>query len=137
MVPKKPFGRTRNESTRVIFGGAALSAVTQAEADSSLDLLFEHGINHIDTASSYGESERRIGPWMKRYRDQFFLATKTEERTRLGARDSLHRSLELLQTDTVDLIQIHNLSNVEQWKIALGPCAASMTWRAIWTDMPP
>lgn len=124
MIPKKPFGRTGHESTRVLFGGAALSVVTQAEADSILDLLFEHGINHIDTASSYGESERRIGPWMKRYRDQFFLATKTEERTRLGARESLHRSLELLQTDTVDLFQIHNLSNIEEWKIALGPGGA-------------
>ncbi len=86
MIPKKAFGRTGHESTRVIFGGAALSAVTQAEADATLDLLFEHGINHIDTAAGYGELERRIGPWMKRYRDQFFLATKTEERTRLGAR---------------------------------------------------
>jgi len=124
MIPKKAFGRTGHESTRVIFGGAALSAVTQAEADATLDLLFEHGINHIDTAAGYGESERRIGPWMKRYRDQFFLATKTEERTRLGARDSLHRSLELLQTDTVDLFQIHNLSTIEEWEIALGPGGA-------------
>lgn len=124
MIPKKPFGRTGHESTRVLFGGAALSAVTQAEADATLDLLFEHGINHIDTAASYGEAERCIGPWMKRYRDQFFLATKTEERTRLGARDSLHRSLELLQTDTVDLFQIHNLSNVKEWNIALGPGGA-------------
>jgi aryl-alcohol dehydrogenase-like predicted oxidoreductase len=124
MIPKKLFGRTAHESTRILFGGAALWTVTQAEADATLDLLFEHGINHIDTAASYGESERRIGPWMKRYRNQFFLATKTEERTYLGARDSLYRSLELLQTDTVDLFQIHNLSNVEEWEIALGPGGA-------------
>lgn len=124
MIPKKPFGRTGHESTRLLFGGAALWTVTQAEADTTLDLLFEHGINHIDTAASYGESERRIGPWMKRYRDQFFLATKTEERTRLGARDSLHRSLELLQTDRVDLFQIHNLSDIQEWEIALGPGGA-------------
>jgi aryl-alcohol dehydrogenase-like predicted oxidoreductase len=124
MIPKKPFGRTGHPSTRLIFGGAALSAVTQAEADSTLDLLLEHGINHIDTAAGYGESERRIGPWLKRYRDQFFLATKTEERTRLGARDSLHRSLELLQTDTIDLFQIHNLSTIEEWEIAMGPGGA-------------
>jgi aryl-alcohol dehydrogenase-like predicted oxidoreductase len=124
MISKKPFGRTGHESTRVLFGGAALWTVTQAEADGTLDVLFEHGINHIDTAASYGESERRIGPWMKRYRDRFFLATKTEDRTRLGARDSLHRSLELLQTDRVDLFQIHNLSNIEEWEIALGPGGA-------------
>jgi aryl-alcohol dehydrogenase-like predicted oxidoreductase len=124
MIPKKPFGRTRHESTRALFGGAALWTVTQGEADATLDVLFEHGINHIDTAASYGESERRIGPWMKRYRNRFFLATKTEARTRLGARDSLHRSLELLQTDRVDLFQIHNLANIEEWEIALGPGGA-------------
>jgi len=120
MIPKKPFGRTRHESTRVLFGGAALYAVTQVEADATLDLLLEHGINHIDTAASYGESERRIGPWMKHYRDQFFLATKTEARTRQAARESLLRSLELLQTDHVDLFQIHNLSTQEEWEVAMG-----------------
>ena len=124
MIPKKPFGRTGYESTRILFGGAALWTVTQAEADATLDLLLEHGINHIDTAASYGESERRIGPWMKRYRNQFFLATKTEERTRLGARDSLHRSLDLLQTDRVDLFQIHNLADPTEWEIALNPGGA-------------
>jgi len=120
MIPKKPFGRTTHESTRVLFGGAALYAVTQVEADATLDLLLEHGINHIDTAASYGESERRIGPWMKHYRDQFFLATKTEARTRQAARESLLRSLELLQTDHVDLFQIHNLSTQEEWEVAMG-----------------
>ena len=124
MIPKKPFGRTRHESTRVLFGGAALYAVTQVEADATLDLLLEHGINHIDTAASYGESERRIGPWMKHYRDQFFLATKTEARTRQAARESLLSSLEYLQTDHVDLFQIHNLSTQEEWEIAMGPGGA-------------
>jgi aryl-alcohol dehydrogenase-like predicted oxidoreductase len=124
MIPKNPFGRTRHESTRVLFGGAALGAVTQAEADATLDVLLEYGINHIDTAASYGEAERRIGPWMKRYREHFFLATKTEDRTRQAARESLHRSLELLQTDHVDLFQIHNLSTQGEWEIALGPGGA-------------
>ena len=124
MIPKKPFGRTGHESTRVLFGGAALWSVTQAEADATLDLLLEHGINHIDTAASYGEAERRIGPWMKRYREQFFLATKTEDRTRQAARESLHRSLELLQTDHVDLFQLHNLSTQVEWETALGPGGA-------------
>ena len=124
MIPKKHFGRTGHESTRLIFGGAALYAVTQAEADATLELLFKYGINHIDTAASYGEAELRIGPWMRRYRAQFFLATKTEERTRLKARESLHRSLELLQTDHVDLFQLHNLSTQSEWEIALGPGGA-------------
>lgn len=121
MIPTKLFGRTEHKSTRVLFGGAAFYSVTQAEADATLEVILEHGINHIDTAAVYGESERRIGPWMKRYRGQFFLATKTEDRTRQAGRDSLHRSLELLQTDHVDLFQIHNLSTQAEWEIALGP----------------
>jgi aryl-alcohol dehydrogenase-like predicted oxidoreductase len=120
MIPTKLFGRSGHESTRIIFGGAALSVVPQSEADATLQVLLEHGVNHIDTAASYGEAEQRIGPWMKRYREQFFLATKTEERSRLGARESLHRSLKLLQTDHVDLFQLHNLSTKEEWEIALG-----------------
>lgn len=120
MITTKPFGRTGHESTRIIFGGAALSAVTQAEADPILELLLEHGINHIDTAASYGQAEQRIGSWMDRNRGRFFLATKTEERTRQGARASLLRSLELLHTEMIDLFQIHNLSTQEEWEIALG-----------------
>jgi predicted aldo/keto reductase-like oxidoreductase len=124
MIPTMTFGRTGHESTRVLFGGAALYSVTQDEADATLDVLIKYGINHIDTAASYGEAERRIGPWMKHHRQQFFLATKTEERTRQGASDSLQRSLELLQTDYVDLFQMHNLSTQEEWEIALGPGGA-------------
>ncbi len=121
MIPKQPFGRTGHTSTRILFGAAALWSVTQAEAEATLDTLIKFGINHIDTAASYGEAERRIGPWMDHHRAQFFLATKTEERTRLKGRESLHRSLELLHTDHVDLLQLHNLSTQSEWEIALGP----------------
>ena len=121
MIPTLHFGRTGHESTRTIFGAAALGDVTQKEADATLDLLLEHGINHIDTAASYGESELRIGPWMATHRRDFFLATKTRERTSESARESLHRSLERLQTDQVDLIQMHALVNPENWDTAMGP----------------
>jgi aryl-alcohol dehydrogenase-like predicted oxidoreductase len=125
MIPLAPFGRTGHYSTRAIFGAAAFYSTTQqAEADPVLDVLLEYGINHIDTAASYGEAEKRLGPWMPRQRDRFFLATKTEERTKQGARESLHRSLERLQTDHVDLFQIHNLSDPQEWEIALGPGGA-------------
>lgn len=124
MIPQAPFGRTGHLSTRTIFGAAAFWSVTQAEADATLDVLLQYGINHIDTAASYGEAELRLGPWMSRYRDQFFLATKTEDRTRQGARESLHRSLDRLRTDHVDLFQIHNLSEPNEWDIALGPGGA-------------
>jgi aryl-alcohol dehydrogenase-like predicted oxidoreductase len=124
MIPLAPFGRTGHLSSRTLFGAAAFWRVTQAEADATLDLILERGINHIDTAASYGESEVRLGPWLKHHRDQFFLATKTEERTRQGARESLHRSLDRLHTDHVDLFQIHNVGDPKEWEAALGPGGA-------------
>jgi aryl-alcohol dehydrogenase-like predicted oxidoreductase len=119
-----PFGRTGHGSSRVIFGAAALGAMRQEKADQILAILLEYGINHIDTAASYGDSELRIGPWMAHHRRDFFLATKTGDRTARAARDSLHRSLDRLRVDHVDLIQLHNLVEDAEWKIALGPGGA-------------
>jgi len=124
MIPLAPFGRTGHLSTRAIFGAAAFWTTPQKEADAVLDILLQFEINHIDAAASYGDAELRVGPWMPRHRDRFFLATKTEERTQQGARESLHRSLERLQTDHVDLFQIHNLSTPQEWEIALAPGGA-------------
>lgn len=111
MINKIPFGNTGHQSSRTIFGAVSLWNVSQYEADRTLDLLWKYGINHIDTAPSYGESEQRLGPWMKNYRDQFFLATKTSEHTYQGTRDQFYRSLERLQVDSVDLIQFHDLTD--------------------------
>lgn len=124
MIPTYPFGRTGHESTRVIFGAAALSRVTQDEADRTMDLIIAHGINHIDTAASYGDAELRIGPWMPEHRSRFFLATKTGERTFQPAYDEIRRSLERLQVDEIDLIQLHNLVDASEWETALGPGGA-------------
>ncbi len=124
MIGTQPFGRTGHMSTRLIFGGAAFWSVTQAEADRTLDVLLEYGINHIDTAASYGDSELHIGPWMARHRQDFFLATKTGERTYQKARDEFHRSLERLRVDRVDLIQLHYLVDPQEWEVALGPGGA-------------
>ncbi|MDQ2741409.1 MAG: aldo/keto reductase [Chloroflexota bacterium] len=111
-------------STRTLFGAAALSEVTQDDADRTLEVLLEYGINHIDVAASYGDAELRIGPWMDRYRNDFFLATKTGERTSREAKEELHRSLERLRTDRVDLWQLHNLVDPIEWDIALSPGGA-------------
>ena len=119
MIAKTPFGSTGHESTRTIFGAAALATLNQAEADPTLELLLEHGVNHIDTAASYGDSELRLAPWLTEHRDRFFLATKTGERDRAGARDEIHRSLERLGVDHVDLLQLHNLVDVIEWETAL------------------
>lgn len=120
MIQKQPFGRTGHESTLTLFGAAALSRVTQAEADQTLDLLLEYGVNHIDTAASYGEAELRIGPWMPKHRKNFFLATKTGERTYEKAKAQINHSLERLQTDQIDLIQLHNLVHPDEWDVAMG-----------------
>jgi len=89
-----------------------------------LELLFQHGINHIDTAASYGDSELRIGPWLASHRGKFFLATKTGERAYAAARDQIRRSLERLRVTQIDLIQLHNLAEPAEWEVALGPDGA-------------
>jgi predicted aldo/keto reductase-like oxidoreductase len=124
MIAKAPFGRTGHLSSRVIFGAAALGGVTQDEADRALETARRYGVNHIDTAASYGDAELRLGPWMARERGHWFLATKTGERDSKGARDELHRSLERLRTDRVDLWQLHNLVDEAEWDVALGPGGA-------------
>jgi aryl-alcohol dehydrogenase-like predicted oxidoreductase len=120
MIHKRPFGRTDHMSTATIFGAAALKNVTQKEADHALDILLQYDVNHIDTAPRYGDAELRIGPWMADYRDDFFLATKTGERTYQAARDEIHRSLERLQVDQVDLLQLHALYHPDEWDVAMG-----------------
>src|ERR1700754_664159 len=120
MIERAPFGATGHESSRVIFGAAALGDVSKADADRTLELLLEHGINHIDVAASYGDAELRIASWLQRHPDTFFLATKTGERTYRGAREEIRRSLDRLGVDRVDSIQLHNLSDVIEWETALG-----------------
>ncbi len=109
MIQTLPFGRTGHLSTRVLFGAAALSRATQAEADTAMETIMKYGVNHIDTSASYGDSELRLGPWIAKYRKQFFLATKTDGRTYETAKDSLQRSLERLRTDHLDLFQFHQV----------------------------
>ena len=123
-IPLLPFGRTGHQSTRIIFGGAALGRVSQDVADRTLDVLLEHGINHLDVAASYGDAELRLAPWLKRYPGRFFVATKTGRRTASEAREELHRSLDRLGVDHVDLWQLHNLSDPIEWDNALSPGGA-------------
>ena len=124
MIPVQPFGRTGHESTRLLFGAAAIGNVGQDEADQTMELIREHRINHIDTAASYGDAELRLGPWMETHRDEFFLATKTGERTRAGAYAEIGRSLERLRTDRLDLIQLHNLVAEDEWQTVFSPSGA-------------
>ena len=124
MIERRVFGRTGHASTVTLFGGAALARAGQAEADRALEVLLRYGVNHLDTAARYGDSELRIGAWMPRHRADFFLATKTGSRTAREAREDIHRSLERLRVDHVDLIQLHSLAHPDDWEQAMGPGGA-------------
>ncbi|MBZ4673089.1 MAG: NADP-dependent oxidoreductase domain [Spirochaeta sp.] len=115
----KAFGKTGHTSSRVLFGAAAFWDVSQREADKTLGLLLDNGINHIDTARSYGDAELRIGPWMKEHRSSFFLASKTNKRTKEEALVELQETLTRLQTDYLDLWQLHYLVEPDEWKTTM------------------
>src|SRR5262249_51822272 len=113
--------RTGHLSSVTLFGAAALARASQADADRALEVLLRYGVNHIDTAARYGDSELRIGPWMARHRKDFFLATKTGSRTAKEGREDIHRSLERLRGDHVDLIHLHSLGHPADRGPAMGP----------------
>ena len=124
MLPLAPFGSTGHPSTRVIFGAAALGGMSPERADVTLAQVAEWGINHIDTAASYGASEDRLRGWLADRRHDVFLATKTGERKGAAARSELERSLERMAVDHVDLIQLHNLVEPDEWETAFAPGGA-------------
>jgi len=121
MIPTLSFGRTGHESTRTIFGAAAFWETPQKDVDATMDLVLQNGINHVDTASSYGISEQVLGDWIRRHGRPFFLATKTGERTKQAAYDQIRRSLDLLHVTQVDMIQLHALHEEPDWTTAFGP----------------
>ena len=124
MIDQQPFGRTGHQSTRIIFGAAALGVMSQQRADATMATLLEFGVNHIDTAAMYGESELRLAPFLIDHRADVFLATKTRERGGAGARAELERSLDRLGVGHVELIQLHNLVEEEDWRDAFSPGGA-------------
>src|SRR4051812_14506495 len=119
MIATAPFGSTGHESSRTIFGAAALADVSHADAERTLELLLEHGVNHLDTAASYGDSELRLASWLSRNPGRFFVASKTGQRDYKSAKEEIHRSLERLGVDRIDLLQLHNLVDVIDWEFAL------------------
>jgi len=113
-MEKRRFGRTGHMSTVAVFGAAALWEIEQKDADKVMEMVIEAGVNHIDVAPSYGQAELRIGPWMPRERERFFLGCKTMERTKVGALNELQQSLQRLLTDHFDLYQLHAITNMEE-----------------------
>ena len=123
-MEKRRLGRTEHMSSIVSFGGASFMKIDQDEADRTLKLVFEHGVNHLDVAPHYEDAEIRIGPWMKKYRKLCFLAGNTLVRTKKDAGEYLHRSLERLQTDHFDMYQLHFMDKMSDLETALGPGGA-------------
>ncbi|MBK88891.1 MAG: aldo/keto reductase [Gammaproteobacteria bacterium] len=119
-IEQAPFGSTGHHSSRALFGAAALGAMSQERADRTLDLISHFGVNHIDVAASYGEAELRLAPWLARHRSEVFLATKTGHRTAVKARAQLLASLERMQVEQIDMIQLHNLTQEDDWQTAMG-----------------
>ncbi len=123
-MEKRRLGRLGHMSSVLVYGGAALGEVSQDDADASIQLALDSGINHFDTAADYGESELRLGPWMPDIRDRIFLASKTGDRTRDGALRSIERSLKRLEVEKLDLLQLHAIGDVADLDRATGPGGA-------------
>lgn len=119
-MEKRRLGRLGHESSVLIYGAASLGAVDQDRADASIQEALDAGINHFDVAADYGDAEIRLGPWMPQIRDRIFLATKTGRRTAEEAWAEINRSLERLQTDHVDLIQMHSVCDLENLDLVTG-----------------
>ena len=120
-MQQRRLGRTGHQSSVLIYGAAALAEVDQDTADASVQLALDAGINHFDVAASYGDAELRLGPWMGRIRDRIFLATKTGLRDRDDAWAQVNRSLERLETDRLDLIQVHAVGDLEELDLVTRP----------------
>ena len=113
-------GRLEHRSSVLVYGAAALGEVPQDVAEASLDQALDGGINHFDVAASYGEAELRMGPWVARVRDRIFLASKTGDRSAGEAHRSIEASLTRLQTDSLDLLQLHAVGDLEQLDLVTG-----------------
>jgi aryl-alcohol dehydrogenase-like predicted oxidoreductase len=117
-------GRLEHQSSVLIYGAAALGDVSQDVADASIQEALDGGINHFDVAASYGDAELRLGPWMSQIRGRIFLATKTGRRDRESAWQEINGSLERLQTDRVDLLQLHGIGDLGELDLATGSAGA-------------
>jgi len=123
-MEQRRLGRTGHMSSVVAFGSAAIGRVDQQTADRAIQTAFDHGVNHIDVAPSYGDAELRWKPWMASIRDRVFLGCKTRERTRDAATAELHRSLERLGVDRLDLYQLHAVRRLDELDACTAPGGA-------------
>ena len=123
-MERRRLGRTGHDSSVLIYGAAALAEVDQDTADASLDEALAAGVNHFDVARDYGEAEVRMAPWLREHRGEIFLATKTGQRDAEAAWRGIHESLERLGVDSVDLLQLHAVGDLEELDRATAPDGA-------------
>lgn len=123
-MEKRRLGRLEHQSSVLIYGAAALGDVSQDVADRSIQQALDGGINHFDVAADYGDAELRLGPWMAEIRDRIFLATKTGRREHESAWSEINRSLERLQVDRIDLLQLHAIGDLDELDLATRPGGA-------------
>lgn len=123
-MERRKLGRTGLEAAALGFGAIKLPRVDEAEAARALNRALDLGIEFVDTARNYGDSERKIGSALKQRRGEYLLATKTVARDAPGLRDDLETSLRELQTDHIDLYQLHSVSNAATWERVMAPGGA-------------
>ena len=129
-LEKRALGRTGEKLSIIGFGGIVVMDSESSHANRVVAEAFERGINYFDVAPSYGNAQDRLGSALKPYRDRVFLACKTLERSKDGAERELQDSLKKLETDHVDLYQLHALSKMEDLDQAAGPGGALETFVA-------
>jgi predicted aldo/keto reductase-like oxidoreductase len=120
-MEKRRFGRTGHMSTVIVFGAFAVGQVDQRQADATMELLMAHGVNHIDVAPSYHDAELRLGLWLEKHRDRFFVGCKTQLRGQDEAWEELQRSLGRLRIDAFDLYQLHAVTSMEELDRCFAP----------------
>jgi len=130
-IPRRALGKTGVSLSVIGFGGIVVCGAEQAEANRRVAEAVERGVNYFDVAPSYwkGEAEEKLGPALKPYRDNCFLACKTGKRDRAEAAEQLHASLKRLQTDHFDLYQMHGVKTLEEAERILGPGGALETFQ--------
>jgi aryl-alcohol dehydrogenase-like predicted oxidoreductase len=126
--PKRALGKTGEHLSIIALGGIVVTDTEQSFANNIVAEAFDRGINYFDVAPTYGNAQERLGPALEPYRKRVFLACKTTERSRAGAKAELDESLRLLRTDHLDLYQLHALTKMDDLETALGPNGAMETF---------
>ena len=120
----RPFGPHQEPLSIIGIGGVTVVGQDREQATRLFDLAIDSGINYVDVAPSYGssqETEVRFGEALQGRRNRVFLACKTADRSAIGARMELERSLAHLKTDYFDLYQLHEITSVEEVDRAFEP----------------